>query len=120
MSQDPSGFLIPVSHDNDVTLAQALANLRTPYFVRTSNTGDLLVISLKGFNVRISGVHSPDDLIEWFRNKGAFVTPLEEWSHPPKQQDLLEDPRNSSAEPPLRGAAGASSTIPWEEVLGRS
>ena len=124
MSQDPSGFFIPVSHDNDVTLALALANLRTPYFVRTSNTGDLLVISLKGFNVRISGVYSSADLLEWLRNRGATVSQLEKNCHPPRlpqQQGLPEDPSSGNGpEPPLRGGSGASSTIPWEEVLGRS
>ena len=87
-----------------LSLAQALAQLYHTPRPWTSNTGELLVIRLEGSEVKISGVYSLTDLIEWLKNRGASVTTLEERPHPPIQQDL----RNSSA------------IISWEDVFGRS
>jgi hypothetical protein len=87
-----------------LSLAQALAQLHHTPRPWTSDTGELLVIRLEGFEVKFSGVHSLGDLLEWFRNRGAMVSPLEENCHPtrpPLQQDLpfadpFADPRNWS------------------------
>ncbi len=48
--------------------------------------------------VTISGVYSPNDLLEWLRNRGATISSIEENSNSPspplRQEGPLEDPRN--------------------------
>ena len=83
-----------------LSLAQALNTLgRRTGSYDAHDTGGLLVIFFPDLAaVTISGVYSPNDLLEWLRSRGATISSIEENCHPtrpPLQQDLpFADPRD--------------------------